>query len=99
VLIALTPELMVTGNANMFLRNCQQIFMFGEATQKRDGLDFVCRRISAPAWGDFIVATFLALSGGCSNAPMGSHLRGVTPKNSPLSGSAAVIVANSLTRA
>jgi hypothetical protein len=90
---------MVTGNANMFLLNCQQVFIFSEATQKRDGLDFVCRRISAPAWGDFIVATFLALSGGCSNAPMGSHLRGVMPKNSPLSGSAAVIVANSLTRA
>jgi hypothetical protein len=81
VLIAFTPELMVTGNANMFLRNCQQIFMFSEATQKRDGLDFVCRQISAPVWGDFIVATFFALSSGCSKAARASRLRGVMPRN------------------
>src|SRR5881227_3429670 len=30
-----------------------------EATQKRDGLDFVFRQISAPACGDFIVTTSL----------------------------------------
>jgi hypothetical protein len=62
---------MVTGNANIFLLNCQQIFM-SVSQHKRETDDFACRRISAPAWGDFIVATFLALSSGCSNAPRAS---------------------------
>jgi hypothetical protein len=145
VLIASTPELTVTGNANMFLLNCQQIsmsvphrrcrpaghetrrtviasvseaissrsrllrprlprrlrllamtrpsFVLVKATQKRDGLDFVCRRSSAPAWGDFIVATFLALSSGCSNATRASPYATLCRKTSLVSGSAAVIIA------
>jgi hypothetical protein len=55
---------------------------------------FVCPRISAPPVIDLIVATSLVLSSGCSKeAAYGRYAE--TP--SPVSGSAAVIVANSLT--
>src|SRR2546421_1853461 len=47
-----------------------------EATQKRDGLDFVFRQISAPACGDFSVTTSL---GGHSYSEAGAFAMGGLP--------------------
>jgi hypothetical protein len=79
VLIALTPEFMVTATLKCFCEIVNKSHI-SEATQKRDGLDFVCRRISAPAWGDFIVDLSRA-ERWMLECPKRKPLRDVMPKN------------------
>src|SRR5271169_6408336 len=96
MLTTITPDSLATADPSRLLLYCQQISRCeqGNGNERRPGVclptDHRARVI------DLIVATSLVLSSGCSKE---ATYRALCRKTSPVSGFAAVIVANSLTRA